>query len=684
MPSIARLLALISVAAMIALPAAASAVPSEEPPPTPPPAPAPPPSPPSNVSCTIELDGRTLVRGPGSEDPNIVRDRTDPIPLPRPLGPGLVGIAGIHEDADHADPATRDETGERFAILFVDADGGFVGLSAPTPDLPANVVRADFRLPATNLTGTAVSIILIHAGPGIGANGIRPVCLEIAPIIELPVTLAATPPTPAAPNPQLREVPCDDAPVPPATQCMRLPVPEVHSDPGSPAITLAVYVLPATGPASAPDPVVYLRGGPGGSGIGALATLARFDGLRARRDIVVVDQRGTGFSEPALTCPEIAAAQGTDGVRVSALAALAWRSCNGRLRREGVNLAAYTTSAAARDLEILRAALGAPAVNLYGTSYGSSVALAMMKAFPGSVRSSVLDGPYPPQINGLSDDAPGLHWLLDVIPAVCGADPVCAASHPDVRADLVAAVAVLDAEPARVDDGTRSRRIDGLGLVSLIVADISRPALPALLRALAVGDAAARANALSGFLSAGNPSPPSLAAGRDADRDQRLTLAEGAFANVTCAEEAPYESRPATVFPATTWSPRIDAILRSRADLVRFICANWQVAPAPEATTEAVVSAVPTLILAGGADAQTPLPWAVLAGRGLSRSTLAVIPRGGHVVGFRNPCARSIQAAFTADPSRAPELSCTRSEPPIAYSPAPSAPPRGARPGAPV
>ncbi len=681
MPSSLRLLVLACIgvfAAIVAPPAAA--VPSEDPLPPPP----------SSVSCTIELDGPKLVRGPVAAGARVVADRTEPVLLPQPLGPGLVGIAGVYEDADHADPSSPDELGERFALLFVDADGAPVGLSAPTPDLPADVVRSDFRLPPVALRGTARAVILIHAGPGIGPNSVRPVCLEIAPVIELPVLQVGLPPQQPAGTSGVREVPCDAGLVPARTRCLRLAVPERHGDAASREIAIAAYVLPATGPAPAPDPIFYLRGGPGGSGIGAVPTVARLSALRRDRDIVVVDQRGTGFSEPALTCPEIAAARGPAVVRADASAATAWRACNARLRASGIDLGAYTTAAAAQDLELLRAALGAPAVNLYGTSYGSSVALEMMRAHPRSVRSSVLDGPYPPEVNGLSDDAPGLHWLLDIIPAVCGADAACAVAHPDVRGDLVAAVATLDAEPATIVAAGGLRRIDGLALLSLVVSDISQPDLPALFRTLASDDTVARSAALTAAVAAGERGRGALllnTIGRDADRDQRLTLAEGAFANVTCAEEAPYDARPATRFPATTWSPRINAILRSRADFVRSICANWQVSPAPPAAAAAVRSAVPTLILAGGADAQTPLPWAVLVERGLTNSTLAVIPRGGHVVGFSNACAQSLHLAFTGDPTRSPDLACTRAEPPIAYSAGPTLPRRGALaelPGPPV
>lgn len=679
MSSLTRLLTLVSVSAMFAaLAVTASAAPSEEPPPTEPPA--------TSTSCTVELDGRKLARGPGTAGPGTVEDRTAPVALPLPVGPGLVGVAGVYEDDNHADSGAPDQTGERFSVLFVDAEGRFVGLSMPTPDLPADVVRADFRLPPTSLSGTAVAVILVHAGPGIGANSIRPVCLEIAPVIELlPVPLIGLPPSPPPGTSGVRDVPCDARLVPVGTRCLRLAVPERHGDPTSREIAIAAYVLPATGSASAPDPIFYLRGGPGGSGVGALPELARLTALRVTRDIVVVDQRGTGFSEPALTCPEIAAAQGPEGARADAVSAAAWRACNARLRAEGVDLDAYTTAATAQDLEALRRALGAPSVNLYGTSYGSSVALVMMKAFPGSVRSSVLDGPYPPQVNGLSDDAPGLHWLLDIIPAVCAADAACAAAHPDVRGDLIAAVSALDAEPATVVDGRQRVEVDGLALLSVVVADISQPGLPSLFRTLASGDAAARSAALAAFAATSGPPTALLnASGRDADRDQRLTLAEGTFANVTCAEEAPFDARPATVFPGTTWSPRIDAILRSRADLVRFICANWSVGAAPAETAAPVISAVPTLILAGGADPQTPLPWAVLAGRGLSRSTLAIIPRGGHVLGFGNACAGALQAAFTADPTAAVDLACTRAEPPIAYSSRPAIPSRRSLAGLPV
>lgn len=625
------------------------------------------------VTCNVELDGRKLVRSHGSTSSSIVEDQTEPIPLAQPLGPGLVSVSGIHEDPRHADPSAPDQLDERFFLIFVDADGETVGFSERTPDLPRSAVRQEFRLEPVSLDGRAVAVILVHAGPGVGANSIRPVCLELSPIISLPV------PPPAAAPQALRGIACDPALVPVGTRCLRLPVPEVRGDPASRMITLQAYVLPATGPGPVADPIFYLRGGPGGSGIGAIDLLADFEALRRSREVVVVDQRGTGFSEPALTCPEVGTAEETVAAGGRADIAAAWRACNTRLRAAGIPLEAYSTEAAAADLEDLRAALGAPMVNLYGTSYGTSVALEMMDAFPASVRSAVLDGPYPPNVNGVGDDPRALHWLLDIVPAVCGADPACSGRFPDVRGDIVRSVDALDAAPVSLPIGGRVVKVNGLLLLSLVIADVSRPEIPALFHELASGDSDRQVAALMNF----TPRGLSVQAlegpvARDTDRQQRLDLAQGAFASATCAEEHPFAASPATLFPRTQWSPRIDAILASRSRLLDFVCDNWEIAPAPATATRAVQSDIPTLVLAGGADPQTPLPWAALTMQGLSQGTLAVIPRGGHVVSLAgNPCARGVMATFLSDPALAPDLACTKSEPPIAYGTQPLMPPRG-------
>lgn len=175
-------------------------------------------------------------------------------------------------------------------------------------------------------------------------------------------------------------------------------VPRHHEDPTGPSMVLRFVRLKAVGVATAP-PVVYLAGGPGGSGIDAARGVRWpvFDAVRQHADVILLDQRGTGRSEPPPPCPgasqpiwpvdrALGPAEAAAVVKAEAARCVtAWRS-------QGVDLAAYTTAQSAHDVELLRQALGVPQISLWGMSYGTHLALAVLRAYPASVARVVLMG----------------------------------------------------------------------------------------------------------------------------------------------------------------------------------------------------------------------------------------------------------------------------------------------------
>jgi pimeloyl-ACP methyl ester carboxylesterase len=188
--------------------------------------------------------------------------------------------------------------------------------------------------------------------------------------------------------------------------CGMLTVREDRSQPNGATIQLAVAIIPTRSPTPAPDPVVYLAGGPGSAALSGAPRLARaWAPFLANRDLIVFDQRGTGFSRPALRCPESERSSDAELGRVlsadesvrAEVAAL--QRCHARLVREGVHLGAYTSAASAHDLEDLRVALGYGRWNLLGISYGTRLALTAMRDTPQSIRSVILDSTYPLQVN---------------------------------------------------------------------------------------------------------------------------------------------------------------------------------------------------------------------------------------------------------------------------------------------
>ncbi|QOD92430.1 alpha/beta hydrolase [Lysobacter sp. CW239] len=176
-----------------------------------------------------------------------------------------------------------------------------------------------------------------------------------------------------------------------------LDVPRRRDEPDGPRMRLRVVRLPATGGDGNAAPVVYLAGGPGGSGVGTARgpRWPMFEQVRRETDVLLFDQRGTGLFEPPPTCPYI---QRFDDARPLdrevALAALRHTAarCIAHWREEGVDLAAYTTAESAADLEDLRRALGVPRLSLWGMSYGTHLALATLRLHGAGVERVVLIG----------------------------------------------------------------------------------------------------------------------------------------------------------------------------------------------------------------------------------------------------------------------------------------------------
>jgi pimeloyl-ACP methyl ester carboxylesterase len=177
----------------------------------------------------------------------------------------------------------------------------------------------------------------------------------------------------------------------------RLTVLEDRTKPGGRKIELAYARLKSTS-ATPGSPIVYLDGGPGGSGVGLYRVeeyKRLFDAMRAAGDVILLSQRGTGYSTPRLTCQGsstaptdlfVSAERMTEALSPRAIA------CAAELRGKGFDLAAYNTDASADDVEDLRIALNAPKISLLGFSYGTHLALAMVRRHPGSIDRVVLAG----------------------------------------------------------------------------------------------------------------------------------------------------------------------------------------------------------------------------------------------------------------------------------------------------
>ncbi len=213
-----------------------------------------------------------------------------------------------------------------------------------------------------------------------------------------------------------------------AAKCTELAVPENPDDPDGPSIQLSIAVLPATSRASAPDPLVFITGGPGQSALDSYVSVGpAFSRINRSRDIVLVDQRGTGASN-ALRCTT---PDDFNELNASPDQRRAWLAdCLAALPGDPRY---YTTSVAVRDLDAVRVALGYEHVNLYGISYGTRVAQAYARRFPDRTRSVILDGVVPMDLALGPDISLDAQRALEMLFDRCAANPACAERFPTLR-----------------------------------------------------------------------------------------------------------------------------------------------------------------------------------------------------------------------------------------------------------
>ncbi len=240
------------------------------------------------------------------------------------------------------------------------------------------------------------------------------------------------------------EVPAEDED---RVTCGVLVVPERRSADSDPERTLSLPVIfiDSTSPEAVRDPLVFPTAGRSRRRQPQFAVvLPRLGRLgHRRRDVILIEQRGDALAEPSLDCPELDIENFVvDGALLSDAEERALRSeqieaCRARLVEEGVDLAAYSSAESAADLADLRTAFGYDQWNIYGVSYGARLALTTMRDRPEGLRSVILDGVYPPQVNRYEQTPAGFTAAVDRLIADCAAAADCREQYPDLEGDLL-------------------------------------------------------------------------------------------------------------------------------------------------------------------------------------------------------------------------------------------------------
>jgi pimeloyl-ACP methyl ester carboxylesterase len=400
-----------------------------------------------------------------------------------------------------------------------------------------------------------------------------------------------------------------------AARCATLRVPEDRRHPAGRVIEVRIARVAASAKRARPDPVVMLAGGPGQSALDAFPQVAAaFHGVLRERDVILVDQRGTGQSHP-LECPEADAIEVDDFVEPK-LARELTEHCLGELSAKS-DPRFYTTSDYVDDLEAVRIALGIERVNLVGISYGTRVALEYVRRHAAHTRAVVLDAVVPPQLILGADHASNLEAVINLQFARCEADAVCREKFGSPRARLDALLAKLREHPERVaylDPLTGESRED-----TLTAADVA-----------GVVRMYAYAPQLFGML------PMTLAAAASGDYSTLMANAHmieelvgeqismALQLSVSCAEDVPWlhaDPRDKDTLLGTTF-----------VDLLQAQCAVWPRGRVPTDFHEPVSTSLPVLLLSGELDPVTPPRYGETVQRTLPNSRHFTVKGGGHSV----------------------------------------------------
>ena len=455
-------------------------------------------------------------------------------------------------------------------------------------------------------------------------------CAWALQAVLLPMAAAGGPP-PSAGAEAAVAAPAARAPAPcwlrgwsQAARCGVLLRPLDPARPQGVMIELHYAVLPALARHKADDAVFFFAGGPGQSAIDLAATLAsRFNRLNQRRDLVFVDQRGTGRSAP-LKC--------ADDDERAVLQPLAERAderqrlprlqaCRQALQAlPHGDLRFYTTELAMADVDAVRQALGVQRLNAIGASYGTRAVLSYQRQFPQAVRRAVLDGVAPPDMRlpetaGFDNQA-----ALDALLQACAGEPACARRHPDLPAQLSALLASLPQDvalPHPVSGRIETVQLQRDTVLSLLRAPLYAPAaaLPAAIAEAAAGrwaPLAALASALGG---------------------SGAGLATGMHFSVVCAEDLGPKAPPLNSADAVAASSPGQTFGTSFAELYRQGCADWPRGAVSPAFYTLPAASAPTWLLSGGLDPVTPPRHGARVAQALGPlARHIVVPNAGHGV----------------------------------------------------
>jgi uncharacterized protein (DUF885 family)/pimeloyl-ACP methyl ester carboxylesterase len=434
-------------------------------------------------------------------------------------------------------------------------------------------------------------------------------------------------------------------------ECGDLIVPEDRSRPDGPMIRLHVAVFKSASSNPAPDPVILLEGGPGGNLLDRSARFMQLGGdeILKTRDYILFNQRGTHYAQPSLECPGQEdfywglAEQELSHTERNAKKIEFLVDCQKALLAQGINLAAYSSAENAADVNDLRVALGYERVNLYGGSYGTRLALTIMRDHPDGIRSAIIDSVLPPQVDLDVELASSADRAFTTLFEGCAANAQCTARYPDLGETFYQLVDELNVNPVTV-------KLRGNEVAAWVDGDIF---MDAVFGCLYRSDVIPWIPSLIHEVRRGNYDV--LIAPLEVMFDESA-ISLGMYHSVQCREEVAFESHEAALSRGAGLPPQV--VQHFASSFAFTLCESWQSGQAALIENKPVVSDIPTLVLTGQYDPITPPAWGQLATETLSNSFYYEFPGFGHGVSFDGPCGVKMLLEFLSDPRKEPDSSC--------------------------
>ena len=475
-------------------------------------------------------------------------------------------------------------------------------------------------------------------------------------------------------RPEIAEQDCAEFLAGTGLRCVLVTVPIDRADPAGGNTQVSVAIRRGTGDESL-APLAVLQGGPGG----ASSELAPFLPSRPYGQ-VFIDQRGVGFGSSSFWCHELldALTEIIESTRAEAdvISSGAIAQCSDRLKQDPV-FAHTTTAAHAADVVDVMAALGHQRWLLFGVSYGTTIALEVLRNAPAGLAGAVLDGVYPGHLDLDADVAAGADRVIRELDEECSVDPACSAILggategegvtmagllelliPRFNADPI--VVTLSAEETTMQEPLEAL-VDGnsvaAAIFQMLYNEFTATLIPGVLAGLARqdagtadGDGVGTAVHLVALL------------GVEAASQQAHAGAPATHAAVTCAEWLPLASGPPAgigEFAAAVVGEGLSAQ-----------CEPWAIAESP-VLAEPVESDVAVLLISGWFDPITPPSFAEEAAKHLEASTHIVSRTRGHgiwVWGY-DSCVDRIVADFLAEPGAVLDTACASEARPLRWQP---------------